>query len=250
MMARLAWYAIILLIAGVTAVVQIDRQSDSMPGLAWAVPPPFRNFAQTRLAANAIAGPDADLALSETERLVARRPLPGEYLTLLAVAQAKAGQEEAAALTIQIAAQRGWRDPVAQEAMLRLALTAGDQPEAARRYMALFLRSSTPDALLRELGPAVLNDAQGSGTATVIDIVSGTDRWHDQFLRRGPRVMPPDAFATITAGSLLEGATFYCPTLGRAIAAIERRDAAAANRMAIAAGGPCPRLAPKGSFPL
>jgi hypothetical protein len=59
---------------------------------------------------------------------------------LLAVAQAKAGNAEAAGLAIQIAGQRGWREPVAQEAVLRLALGAGNKPEAARRYAALFLR--------------------------------------------------------------------------------------------------------------
>lgn len=80
-----------------------------------------------------------------------RRPLPADNLVLLATGQAKEGKPDYAMLTIQIAGQRGWRDPIAQEAVLRLALAARDKPEAARRSVALFLQRQTPDALLEEL---------------------------------------------------------------------------------------------------
>lgn len=43
-------------------------------------------------------------------------------------------------MTIQISSQRGWREPVAQVAVLRLALDADDKAEAAHRYAALFLQ--------------------------------------------------------------------------------------------------------------
>lgn len=166
--------------------------------------------------------------------------MPAEYLTLLAVAQAKAGQAEAAGLTIQIAGQRGWREPVAQEAVLRLALGAGDKAEAARRYAALFLRSGTPDALLLELGPEVLDEPGGAGQQTMVDIVAGGERWYERFLQRGPQVMPPAAFAAITAESIKRGAAFDCEVLGQSIAAVQQRDAAAGAQLSAAAAGKCP----------
>ena len=33
------------------------------------------------------------------------------------------------------------------------------------------------------------------------DIVAGGERWHENFLQRGPQVMPPAAFAAIAAGA-------------------------------------------------
>jgi hypothetical protein len=176
--------------------------------------------------------------------LVQRRPVPAEYLTLLAVAQAKAGEEQAAGLAIQIAGQRGWREPVSQEAVLRLALGAGDKAEAARRYAALFLRASTPDALLRDLGPAVFDAPGGAAQQTMVDIVVAGERWWPLYLQRGAQVMPPAAFAAVTAESIKRGAVFECVTLEESIAAIRQRDAAAAPPLAAAAAPKCPGLKP------
>jgi hypothetical protein len=231
MIGRIIWFAALLAIAVVTTALQIDKQSEAALALAPLVPAPLRNFAQTHVAAAAAEGDDAALALAEAQTLVRRRPVAAEYLTLLAVAQTKAGQGEAAALTIQIAGQRGWRAPLAQEAVLRLALAAGDQAEAARRYAALFLHDTTPDALLEELGPAVLDEPNGPGQQTLATIVSGTDRWHAGFLRRGARVMPPQAFSAVAAASRDQGAQFECVPLNQAIRVLQQRDAAAAQQL-------------------
>lgn len=133
--------------------------------------------------------------------------------------------------------QRG--SPVAQEAVLRLALDAGDQPEAARRYAALFLSNTTPDALLVELGPAVLGEAGGAGQRTMADIVAGGERWHERFLQRGPQVMPPAAFAAITARAIEQGAAFDCALLDQSLRSVEQRDAGAAVPLRAAAGKEC-----------
>lgn len=251
MIARIIWVACLLAIAAVTTALQIDRQSETTPALAPLVPGPLRNFAQTQVTLAAISAGDSRAALAEAQRLVRRRPVPAEYLTLLAAAQAKAGQTEQATLTIQMAGQRGWREPLAQEAVLRLALAAGDQAEAARRYAALFWRQATPDALLIELGPEVLGDPEGVGRQTLTDIIVGAGRWHFVFLQRGPNVMPPAAFSAIAAGSLLKGAAFDCTALGQSINQLEQRDAIAANQLAVAAGaGGCRELAPPGTFSL
>lgn len=148
MISRIAWFAAIVIAALLTAGLQLDMRARTAPGLAPAVPAVLRNSAQTVVTRQTLAGGQTQRALAEAQTLVLRRPLPAENLLLLAAAQAGAGQQEAALRTIQIAGRRGWREPVAQEAMLRLAFANGDRPEAARRYAALFLRPATPDKLL------------------------------------------------------------------------------------------------------
>lgn len=240
MIGRIIWYTALAGLALLTTALQFDMQSKSAAALAEVVPAPLRNHAQTRIVQNALARNDATRAVAEAKRLLRRRPLPAENLTLLASAQAKAGDVEAAARTIQIAGQRGWREPLAQEAVLRLALAAGDQPEAARRYAALFLRDRTPDRLLEELGPAVLAEPGGLGQQAMVAIVVGGERWHSTFLRRGARVMPPAAFSAIAADSLTKGAAFDCPILTQSIGELAKRDAGAADALRAATGKSCP----------
>lgn len=231
MIGRIVWTASLLAIAAVTAALQIDRQSQAAPTLAPLVPAPFRNYAQTQITIAAVEDGDPRTALAEAQRLVRRRPVPAEYLTLLAAAQAKAGQADQAGLTIQIAGQRGWREPLAQEAVLRLALEAGDKAEAARRYGALLRREATPDALLLELGPEVLSEPNGAGRQSLTDILVGAERWHTLFLERGSRVMPTDAFGEIASGAIKRGVRFDCDLLRRTVEGLRQRDPAAAEKL-------------------
>lgn len=242
MIGRIIWFAALAATALVTVFLQLDMQSRRSPDLAALVPEILRNDAQARIAQTALAGEDKALAVAEAERLVRRRPIPAEHLVLLATSQAKAGQIERSAQTIQIAGQRGWREPAAQEAILRLALTAGDEAEAARRYAALFLRAATPDALLEEFGPPILGKPGGVGQKTLVAVVAGGERWQPMFLRRGAQVMPPAAFSAITADSMARGAMFDCAQLAQSIDMLSRRDAAAAKTLQVAAARRCPGL--------
>lgn len=231
MIGRILWWSMLAVAAVVTAGLQLDKQTEATPELATLVPAPLRNYAQTRIATEAVAADDSARALSETRELVRRRPLPAEYLALLAIALAKAGEVEQSGITIQIAGQRGWREPVTQEAVLRLALLADDPAEAARRYAALFLRAETSDALLVELGPQVFAAPGGPAETTLAEIVAGGDRWHPQFLRRGAVVLPPAAFAAVTQAAMERGARFDCAGLAQATKVLERRDPAAARAL-------------------
>jgi transposase InsO family protein len=242
MIGRIIWLAAPAAIAVLTAALQIDMQSRKMPALPNVVPEILRDQAQQRIARNAITGDDPAQALAEVEKLVRRRPIPAENLTLLALAQTRAGQDEAAVRSIQVAGRRGWREPAAQEAVLRLAIEAGDRPEAARRYAALFLRASTPDALLTALGPAVLDGPDRSGRDTLVAIVVGGERWHSTFLRRGAKVMPPAAFVAIASDSMARGVTFNCQELQVSSRALARRDQAGADNLRTAAQKRCPGL--------
>lgn len=244
MIARGVWWAGLACVAVLTTALQFDFKARSAPQFAALVPEPLRNNAQVGIVRQ--AGQDGERALAEAEKLVRRRPVPAEYLTLLAAGQARAGQTEAAVRTLQVAGRRGWREPVAQLGMLRLALAAGDRPEAARRYAALFLRGETPDALLEELGPEVLAGRDNPGRDTLVAVVVGGERWHGTFLRRGSRVMPPDAFAAIAAESIRRGATFDCTTLDASLRQLRLRDAGAAEPIVAVAAGRCPALAAQG----
>lgn len=239
MIGRILWLAALAGVAVVTVGVQLDRQARTTYALAESVPEPFRSSAQLPYAAYTLAGDNPARALEEVEKLVRRRPLPAEHLRLLSQAQFAAGQLEESTITIQYAAQRGWRDPLSQEAMLRLAIYAGNAPEAARRYAALFLRRDTKDALLEEVGPAVLAEPGGAGRQTLIEIVGGGERWHNTFLRRGSRVMQPDAFAEIVSETVASGTRYDCRALRQAQVAVEKRDGVAGAQLAASVDQQC-----------
>ncbi|MEP0189068.1 MAG: hypothetical protein ABJP70_04695 [Erythrobacter sp.] len=239
MIVRVLWFAAILSIGAVTFFVQLDRQARVAPTFAASVPEPYRAFAQTHMAASALQGDDPELALEQAEKLVKRRPIPATHLRILAAAQFNARETQAAGKTVQIAAKRGWRDTLSQEAVLRLALQADDKAEAARRYAALFLNNQTSEELLVELGQPVFAQAEGVGRRAFTDVVAGGERWIGFFLARGPRVLAPDAFVEIAEASHKRGASYPCAPLKRAIKEVGRRDQAAADRLSALAGKTC-----------
>lgn len=213
MIAGTVWRAALLVVAIAVIGLQFDRQTRRTPELATSVPEVIRSSAQSRVAAFAVAGSDPEYALAQAELLIRRRPLPAEHLRILAQAQFAVGKLDESALTIQYAAQRGWRDPLAQQAMLQLALNAGDDAEAARRYLALFLRRDTDDALLQELGLQVLGDPSGEGRKAFVRVLSGGVRWQNIFFGRGMRVIPVAAFADILVEAIESGTRFDCVPL-------------------------------------
>lgn len=239
MLARIIWASGIAILALLTAQLQIDRQSAREPRYVRFVMEPFRANAQFIMTARALYRQETDTALAEARKLVARRPVPAEHLTLLAGAYSQGGDIPPASLAVQYAAQRGWRDPIAQESRLRLALEAGDKPEAARRFVALLVAGPGDPALIIELGEAIFGAPSPDAEAVLVDLISETDRWHPVFLRRGPAAIPAAAFARITAESLARKTPFDCKLLGSAITQIARRDAAAGEALARASEAHC-----------
>lgn len=239
MIGRVFWFLSLAVLAIVCISVQLDRQSRKDPELASLVPEPFRSSAQRVIASSTIAVGSPQAGLAEAQKLVRRRPLPAEHLRLLTQAQVTAGEAEAGTITIQYAAQRGWRDPIAQQAMVQIALEVGDKPQAARRYAALFMVRGTDEELLKELGAKVLAQPRGEERAVLAEIVSGADRWHATFLQRGARVMPTDAFAEIVEINTGQGVRFDCDRLSQAARTLTSRDAAAGERLKALAGKQC-----------
>jgi predicted protein tyrosine phosphatase len=239
MIGRIVWTFGLIVIGLVTTGLQLDRQSEPTPQLAPAVPAPLRSYAQAIIAAQAVAGKDSAAALSAAQELVRRRPMPAENLTILAIAQAKAGDNQKAALSIQLAGKRGWREALAQEAVLGLALDAGDKPEAARRYAALFRSTATPNDKLIALAPLVLGEPRGPGQETFATVMAGAEPWHSQFLERARQVLPPAMLADVLELAFERRARFPCAPVADAIEPLRKHDAARADRLAALARKTC-----------
>ena len=238
MIARLIWIAALIAIGAVTSIAQLDRQSRYAPNMAAHVPAEFRAFAQAHITADAIDKAEANLALAEARRLVERRPVPAEHLRLLALAQFKA-DDPRAATTIQLATQRGWRDPSAQEAMLRLASGTGNMEEAARRYAALLQNKASDEDMLLEFGRPVFAGSESKARAVFVDLLVSGARWQSTFLARGAQVMPADAYLAIIRASAERGARFDCQGLQSAAAILAERDAALAAELKQDAANVC-----------
>jgi hypothetical protein len=239
MIGRTIWVFSCVVLAFITIQLQFDRQAAREPVYTGLVLDPFRANAQFNLTAVALYRQETATALAEARKLVMRRPVPAEHLTLLAGAFYQGDELEPATLAVQFAAQRGWRDPIAQEARLRLALEAGDEAEAARRFVAMMLNPGVADAMLNEVGPEVFGRAGGEAEGVLVELAGGTDRWHSLLLRRGADVIPPQAFAGVIARSIANGAQFECGALNGAVAIVARKDAVTAESLRKTVEGRC-----------
>lgn len=231
MISRALWIIAVIAIAIVTASVQLDRQARIAPGLASSVPEPFRAFAQRHMTADALLAQDEVLALKEAQQLVARRPMPAEHLRMLSLAQFAAGKSDQSVYTIQLAARRGWRDQPSQSTMLRLALAAGDEAEAARRYAALFSQGGVDESELKGLGDLVFGEGSEEARVQLAQVVTGASRWQRIYLRKGPSVLPPEAFIDVTRRVTQAGVRFECEGKARAVQRLSRIDKAASEAL-------------------
>lgn len=230
---RLVWIGAICVVGLATAALQLDRQARVSPEIAELVPGPFRAFAQTQVTAKALANQDGGDALVAATTLVRRRPLPAENLRLLSASQFKAGLLDQSMNTMQFAAKRGWRDPVPQETMMRLALHAGDEAEAARRYVALMLRPQTSDQTLAEIGDAIFADKNGEGRKTLFGLLSDTQRWQSIFVRRALKTVSDDAYVDAILHARSAGVTFDCSQLRNSHRSLEAKPASTLSAIAL-----------------
>jgi len=231
MISRALWVVAVIAIAFVTASVQLDRQARIAPALANSVPETFRAFAQRHIAADALLSENEALALKEARQLVAKRPMPAEHLRMLSLAQFAAGNSEQSVYTIQLAARRGWRDQPSQSTMLRLALAAGDQPEAARRYAALFSQGEVAEGELRAFGDLVFGAQSEDARAEFAQVVSEAARWQRIYLRKGPSGLPPEAFVDVTQRVTQAGVRFKCESKARAVQRLSQVDQSASEAL-------------------
>lgn len=198
---------------------ELDRASRRQPALASFVPVVFRNFAQESLTLANVRSAKPEQALSDARLLIARSPLPAEHLTLLAIAQERKGDREASARLVQQAAKRGWRDPIAQQAMFDIALAAGDPVEASRRLAAVWaLRDE--EAPLLDMRNRLLT-APGGKEALAQTLAAGGN-WTRHFLRNTAVDLSPQAVES-TILAVQKNAKLDCAALSQIRNALAKR---------------------------
>lgn len=203
---RIVWTAFLAVVALLACGAQLDRAARRQPALATLVPAPFRNFAQERMTLATVRSAEPSVALAEARTLVSRSPTPAEHLTLLAIAEERNGNRDRSAQLIQRAAQRGWRDPIAQQAMFDIALGAGDPVEASHRLAALWALQED-QAPLKDMGQRLMSQPQGR-KALADSLVAGGS-WTASFLRNAAVDLTPEAVETIDM-ALRGGAKIDC----------------------------------------
>lgn len=174
-----------------------------------AVPSIFRSFAQENLAYAGVRSIEPSDAVNEARTLLRRSPFPAEHVSLLAIAEERAGNHEASARLIQEAARRGWRDPIAQQAMFDLALQAGDTDEAARRLAAIYAIGDEQSPIT-EMRNRLLAAPQGKEALARMLLAGG--RWTQLFLRT-VRVDPDFRAIQSISTALSNGGKLDCVAL-------------------------------------
>lgn len=205
-MTRTIWTAFLAVLAVLACGAQLDRAARRQPALAVVVPAPFRNFAQESLTIATVRSADPRVALAEARTLVSRSPTPAEHLTLLAIAEERNGDRADSARLIQLAAQRGWRDTIAQQAMFDISLGAGDPVEASHRLAALYALQED-QAPLKDMGLRLMSRPEGR-KALAASLVAGGS-WAGSFLRNVAADPTPEAVETVDL-ALHGGATVDC----------------------------------------
>lgn len=199
---------------------ELDRASRRKPALAGIVPHPFRNFAQERLTLAQVRSIEPAKALDSARLLVARSPIPAEHLTLLAIAEERQGNRDASVQLIQEAAQRGWRDPIAQQAMFDIALAADDVVQASQRFAALYATHEDQAPLL-EMRDRLLATARGR-EAFGHTLAEG-GRWTTAFLRNSLRDLAPTTVQSIILAKK-RGAVLDCAIMRQIHAALSKQN--------------------------
>lgn len=210
-MIRKLWFCLMALLAIVATATELDRASRRIPQLAAVIPTPFRSFAQEQLARSTVRSDPPAAALDTARLLVRRRPVPSEHLSLLAIAEERAGQREQSGLLVQTAARRGWRDPIAQQAMFAIALNAGDAAESSRRLAAMWaLRDN--QAPLQDLTAQLL--AKPEGRAALAGTIGTGGRWISPFLAAASEYKPVELAQTVALAAA-KGTRLDCRAMTR-----------------------------------
>lgn len=205
-MTRIIWTAFLAIVAVLAVGAQLDRAARRQPALAVVVPAPFRNFAQESMTLATVRSSEPSTALAEARALVSRSPIPAEHLTLLAIAEERNGDRADSAKFIQRAAQRGWRDPIAQQAMFDISLGAGDPVEASHRLAALWALQED-QAPLKDMAQRLMSRPEGR-KALAESLVAGGS-WTGSFQRSVAADPTPEAVETLDL-ALRGGAMLDC----------------------------------------
>ncbi|GAA0267031.1 hypothetical protein GCM10009127_03320 [Alteraurantiacibacter aestuarii] len=210
MIGRIAFYGLLLALAGLVVSVQLDRQALDDPQLGLVVPEPLRAVAQERLLeAQLVAGGTAQSAGMARE-LLRRRPLPARHLVLLAQAAQVSGDTDLAIRALEGAALRGWREPFPQLAVAQAGVISGNYPSAAQRIAALTAMGGYPEETNRLLG-IMLDSAEGREALASQMALGG--RWTKYFAGQLAQAGTLEQFADTIERARAKGALLDCGQL-------------------------------------
>lgn len=146
MIGRVILWSVLAALAALVAIVQTDRQAFNDPSAIAFVPPPARIVARQRLIELSSVTGKADQAMLDSSRQLVRwRPLPARNLVLFGQTAQLAGESTAFLPPLELAASRGWREPVLQVLAGQAALAEGDMDAATNRVAALIAMGTAPD---------------------------------------------------------------------------------------------------------
>ena len=210
---RLLWYISLGVVASIATVAQVDRHAHEVRALAGWVPEQFRNFALIRQAATEAAEGSPSRAVTDARRLIVRHPIPAENLTILAIAEHRAGNEARSADALTIAAQRGWREPLAQKAVALAAAQSGEGEMAADRLSALW-KTTAGKPFAREITAQLLkvSDVRNRFAAKL----NSEDAWVPLFLKWAVSNLSPSVFTSLVEEANQRGAKLDCSLMNKA----------------------------------
>lgn len=221
--------------------VQLDHEAAHRPALAKYVPEAFREEALLQLAARDVDAPDG---LETAKLLVERRPVPAESLSVLTLAAFHAGDEALAARALGEAATRGWRNPMAQQAMFESGVAVGNWDVALGRLVALW-RAGRRDELLVSYMQRVVDSPEGR--AALLGRFSTDGAWLDEFFVWAPSKLTPRAFTQLVDEASTLGLPVKCEAFRRS--AFQLANSGEAEALQRIWSGQCAKgSAPSGSF--
>lgn len=231
---RGGFYLALLACAALVIGVQLDRQTYEDAALARLVPQPFRAVARQRLveASVSAADPAGTAMLANARRLVRLRPLPARHLLLYAQAAQASGAGNEVVPALELAALRGWREPVPQLVSAQASLLTGDYPAAAQRIAALLATGAAPHETDQLLSRSV-QDA--GGREAMVQMLATRGYWSNALPRRLAAAAGAQDFAELVTQARARGLLFEC-TLLRETASRHARNGAGAQAERIMAG--------------
>jgi len=209
---RWTWYLGLSVVACIASVAQIDRHAHEVPSLAKVVPKQFRDFALIRQAAvQAVKGKPDDAVVTARD-LIAHHPIPAENLTILAIAEQRAGNEAGSADALMLAAQRGWREPQAQRAVALAAMQSGEAEIAADRLSALW-RTMGGRPYARDLTEQLFDSPEVRRKFAAK--LGSEEPWIQPFLMWSANNLSLSKFATLVEDAHGYGARFDCGLINK-----------------------------------
>lgn len=215
---KAAWGITLVAVAWAAIGLSLDLASVNAPELASGVPGPFQGEATRRQAFAAIEQGRAETALERATANLAADPAPAESLSLLALAAGISATPEGNALSskaITLAAQRGWRDPVAQLAAYNAAVQSGQMEFASQRLDAIF-RVGVIEREMRMTALAQLA-SDPEGREQLAKRLSETRNWTREFLTDSFNVMAADNIANVVVRTMANHGSFDCQQVSVAV---------------------------------